>query len=230
MPTVNDFNLAVTESLQDVVTRVVTFIPNLVGAAIILVLGWIVAALLEWAVDNVIRAVGLQTLFERVKVEDVVKKTEAKKDTTGLIAAVVKWIILLVAFIAAADSLNLPQVSEFLNNILAYVPNVVAAAAILIIGAIFAHFMAKVVAGVTMASRLEFAELASSTTRYAILVFTVLAALSQLGIATAFLQTLFTGFVAALAIAGGLAFGLGGQGAAKEWLEKFRKETGIDGK
>lgn len=230
MPTVNDFNLAVTESLQNVVTRVVTFIPNLVGAAIILVLGWIVAALLEWAVDNVVRAVGLQTLFERVKIEDVVKKAEAKKDTTGLIAAVVKWIILLVAFIAAADSLHLPQVSEFLNNILAYVPNVVATAAILIIGAIFAHFMAKVVAGVTRASRLEFADLASSVTRYAILVFTILAALSQLGIASAFLQTLFTGFVAALAIAGGLAFGLGGQGAAKDWLERFRKETGIDGK
>lgn len=230
MLTVNDFNLAVTEALQEVLTRVITFIPNLVGAGIILVIGWIVAALLEWAVDNVVRAIGLQTLFERVKVEDIVKKAEAKKDTTSLIAAVVKWIILLVAFIAAADALNLPQISEFLNQILDYVPSVVAAAAILMIGVIFAHFMAKVVAGVTKASNLHFSELAGSTTRYAILIFTILATLSQLGIATAFLQTLFTGFVGALAVAGGLAFGLGGQGTAKDWLEKFRHETGIDGK
>lgn len=229
MLTVTDFNAAVAESLQDILARVIGFIPNLVGAAVILVVGWIVAALLEWAVDNVIRAVGLQTLFERVKVEDVVKKAEAKKDTTALIAAVVKWIILLVAFVAAADALNLPQISEFLNRILDYVPSVVASAAILIIGTIFAHFMAKVVAGVIKASNLHFPDLVGSTTRYAILIFTILAALSQLGIATAFLQTLFTGFVGALAIAGGLAFGLGGQGTAKEWLEKFRKETGIDG-
>lgn len=229
MLTITDFNAAVAESLQDILARVIGFIPNLVGAGVILVVGWIVAALLEWAVDNVVRAVGLQTLFERVKIEDVVKKAEAKKDTTALIAAVVKWIILLVAFIAAADALNLPQISEFFNQILDYIPSVVAAAAILIIGTIFAHFMAKVVSGVTKASNLHFSDLAGSTTRYAILIFTILAALSQLGIATAFLQTLFTGFVGALAIAGGLAFGLGGQGAAKEWLEKFRKETGIDG-
>lgn len=225
MLTVTDFNLAVTQALQDVLTRVIAFIPNLVGAAIILVIGWIIAALLEWAVDNVVRAVGLQTLFERVKVEDVVKKTDVQKDTTGLIASAVKWILLLVAFIAAADALNLPQVSEFLNQVLEYVPNVVAAAAILIIGAIFAHFMARVVSGVSRASSLHFSQLAGSMTRYAILVFTIIAALSQLGIATTFLQTLFTGFVAALAIAAGLAFGLGGQTAAKEWVEKFQKET-----
>lgn len=227
MLTVADFNAAVTEALQEILTRVIAFVPNLVGAAVILVVGWIVAALLEWAVDNVIRAIGLQTLFERVKVEDVVKKAEGKKDTTGLIAAAIKWVILLVTLVAAADALNLPQISEFLNQVLNYIPSVVATAVILIIGTIFAHFMAKVVSGVTKASNLYFADLAGSATRYSILVFTILAALSQLGIATAFLQTLFTGFVAALAIAGGLAFGLGGQGAAKDLIERFKKETEV---
>jgi len=227
MLTVADFNTAITLALQDILTRVIGFIPNLVGATIILVLGWIVAALLEWAVDNVVRAVGLQTLFERVKIEDIVKKADVKKDTTGLVASAVKWVILLVALVAAADSLNLPQVSEFLNNVLLYVPNVVATAAILIIGTIFAHFMARVVSGVTKASNLNFSELAGSVTRYAIVVFTVLAALSQLGIASTFLQTLFTGFVGAVAIAGGLAFGLGGQTAAKDFIEKFKKETEV---
>lgn len=223
--TVADFNAAVTDSLTDVVSRTIGYIPNLVGAAIILIVGWAVAAVLEWAVDNVLRAVGLQTLFERVKIEDIIKKTEAKKDTTGLVAAVVKWVIMIVSVVAATSVLGLTEVSNFLNSVLGYVGNVAQAAAILVVGAIAAHFFAKVVHGVVRAAQLSFADLAGSATKYAIFSFTIIAALAQLGIATAFLQTLFTGLVAMLAIAGGLAFGLGGQGAVKDLVEKLKKET-----
>lgn len=223
--TVTDFNAAVTESLTDVVSRVIGYIPNLVGAAIILIVGWAVAAILEWAVDNVLRAVGLQTLFEKVKIEDIVKKAEAKKDTSALVAAVVKWVIMIVAFIAATSVLGLAQVSSFLNSVLSYVGVAAEAAVILMVGAIAAHFFSKVVRGVVQAAALGFADLAGSVTKYAILGFTIIAALAQLGIATVFLQTLFTGLVAMLAIAGGLAFGLGGQGAVKDLVEKVKRET-----
>jgi small-conductance mechanosensitive channel len=222
-----EWALSIQTALSEIVSRIIEFVPNILGAVIILILGWIVAALLEWAVENILRAVGLQTLFERSKVEDIVKKIESKKDTSGLIGSVVKWIIILVALIAAADTLKLPQVSNFLDAVLGYVPDVVGAAVILVIGAIFAHFMARVIRSSVKVAKLGFAELASSATKYAILVFTVIAALAQMGIATSFLQTFFTGFVAMLAIAGGLAFGLGGQGVAKEMLEKIRKETEI---
>lgn len=223
--TVADFNAAVTDSLTDIVSRAISYIPNLVGAAIILIVGWVVAAVLEWAVDNVLRAVGLQTLFEKAKVEEVVKKTESKKDTTGLAAAVVKWVVMIVAVIAAMSVLGLTEVSSFLNSVLDYVGAAAQAAVILVIGAIAAHFFSKVVRSVVAAAQLSFAELAGSVTKYSILGFTVIAALAQLGIATVFMQTLFTGLVAMLAIAGGLAFGLGGQGAVKDLVEKVKKET-----
>ncbi|TSC93108.1 MAG: small-conductance mechanosensitive ion channel [Candidatus Berkelbacteria bacterium Licking1014_7] len=220
-----EWTLSIQTALSEILTRLVEFIPNIFGAIIILIVGWIIAALLEWAVENILRAVGLQTIFERAKIEDVVKKTESKKDTSGLVASAVKWVVIIVALMAAADVLRLSQVASFLNDVLGYVPSVVSGAATLVIGAILAHFMARVVRSAVSAAKLNFAELAGSTTKYAILVFTVLAALSQFGIATVFLQTLFTGFVALVAIAGGLSFGLGGQAAAKELLEKVRKET-----
>lgn len=230
MTTFEEWTLSIQNALSDIISRMVAFIPNIFGALLILVIGWIVAALLEWAVENILRAIGLQTLFERAKIEDIVKKAETKKDTTGLISAAFKWIIILVALIAAADILQLTPISRFLDGVLGYAPSVIAATVIFVIGAIFAHFMAKVVKGAVMAAKLSFADLAASVTKYAILVFTFLAVLVQLGIATALIQTLFTGFVAMLAIAGGLAFGLGGQGAAKEVLEKIRKETEISQK
>lgn len=227
MLTFTDWTSAISNSLADIVTRVIDFIPSIFGAVVILIIGWIVASLLEWAVENVVRAVGLQTLFEKAKIEEVVKRAESTKDTSGLIGAVIKWIILLVTFIAAADVLKLTQISEFLDNILSYIPSAIAGAAILLIGTIFAQFMSKIVRSSVVAAKLSFADAAASAVRYGIMVFTVLAALVQLGIAVELLNTLFTGLVAMLAIAGGLAFGLGGQGVAKEVIEKIKKETEI---
>jgi len=225
--TFQEYTLTISDALTEIVNRVIGFIPSMVGAIVILIVGWIVASLLEWAVENILRAVGLQTLFEKSKIEEIVKKTESKKDTSGLIGAVVKWVLMLVSLIAAADVLGMTQISSFLDSVLGYVPSVIASATILIIGAIFAHFMASVVRSSVTAAKLAFAEVASALVKYAILVFSFLAALSQLGIASALIQTLFTGLVAMLAIAGGLAFGLGGQGTAKDLVEKIRKEAEI---
>lgn len=214
----------VAEVLQDIWTRILDFIPELLGALVILIIGWIVADLLAWVVDRVIRLVRLPDLFKSARVEDLVKRSGAQLDTTGLIAALVRWVLILVAFIAAADTLNMQSVEQFLNRVLGYIDNVVAAGAILLIGAIFAHFMAGVIKGAISAAKLSFVEMVGNIVKYAILVFSVLAALSELGIAERFLETLFVGIVAFVAIAGGLSFGLGGQHVAKQWLEKLKKE------
>ncbi|PJB51708.1 hypothetical protein CO100_01810, partial [Candidatus Berkelbacteria bacterium CG_4_9_14_3_um_filter_33_5] len=124
--TFREYTLTISDALTEIVNRVIGFIPSLVGAIVILIVGWIVASLLEWAVENILRAVGLQTLFEKAKIEEIVKKTESKKDTSGLIGAVVKWVLMLVALIAAADVLGMTQVSSFLDSVLAYTPSVVA--------------------------------------------------------------------------------------------------------
>jgi hypothetical protein len=218
---------AVQTTWTDVFTRLLDFIPTLIGAAVILVVGWIVADLLYLAVDRLFRAAGLQGLFERARVESVLKRAKAGSDTTGLLAGFVKWVVVLVAFLAAADILGLSAVTDFLNSVLAYVPNVAGAALILLVGAIFANWLGRVVTGSVSAAKLWYADAAGALTRYSILVFSVLAALAQLNIATTVIQTLLTGLVAMLAIAGGLAFGLGGQSAAKEWVEKFRRELEI---
>ena len=204
--------------------RFVAFLPSLIGAVIILVVGWIIGMIVAMLVDRLFRLIGLQALFEKAKVEDVLKKANSDKDATALLAAVARWIIYLVAFIAAANTLKLTAVADFLNSILAYVPQVVIAVAIVLIGLVLAHFLAAVVKGSINSAGLAFADTAALLVRWSIIIFTVLAALAQLGIAAQMINTLFVGLVAFLAIAGGLAFGLGGQGAAKEWIEDIKKE------
>lgn len=219
-----DWFTAVSDSWITIWDRFVNFLPNLIGAAIILVIGWIAAMLVAILIDRLFRIIGLQTLFEKAKVEDIIKKGNIDKDATALLASVAKWIIYLVSFIAAANTLRLPDVANFLDRILAYLPAVVASAAILLIGLVLAHFLANVIKGSLSAAGFTMADAVSSITRYAIIVFTFLAVLVQLGIAESLIRTMFIGFVAFLAIAGGLAFGLGGKDTAQEILEKIRKE------
>lgn len=224
MALLQDWGGAVSDAWSNIITRVINFVPNIVGAVLILVLGWIVAILLAKIVDQILRWLQLPTVFKEAKIEDLVKKTGAKLDTVGLISALVKWILILVVFIAAVETLKLTSISSFLDTVLGYAPAVVAAAGIFLVGVILAHFLGNVVEGAVRAAELSHAGTLGSIARWSVWVFTLLAVLSQLGIAEGLIRTLFTGFVAMLAIGGGLAFGLGGQGVAREVLEKLKKD------
>jgi hypothetical protein len=215
---------ALTQSFNNIFDRISNFLPNLLGAVVILVLGWIVAVLLAKLIDKVLRIIGLQTLFEVTKVEDVVKKGKFRTDTTGVISSLVKWIILVIVFLTAADVLRLPQIVDFFSVILGFVPNVIAAVAVILIGAVLAKFLGDIVRGSAEAGGLAYANLLATITVWAIWVFAVLAALMEVGVASTLIKTLFTGFVALVAIAGGLAFGLGGQDAAKRLIGKIEKD------
>lgn len=220
----SDWLTMTSDAWTNIWDKFINFLPNLIGAVIILILGWLVGMLVAILLDRLFRIIGLQTLFEKAKVEDILKKSDVEKDSTALLASVAKWIVYVVAFIAAANVLQLNAIADFLDRILNYLPQVIAAGAILLIGLILANFLAVVIKGALRSSGLGLADTIAVVARYAIIVFAFLAAIAQLGIAQTMLNTLFIGLVAFLAIAGGLAFGLGGQGAAKEWLENLKKQ------
>lgn len=215
---------AVSASFNGILIRLANFIPDLIGAVLVLIFGWLLALLLEQIVERVLRAVGIARLFERARIEDLIRRTGSSRDTVGLIGGLVKWIVYIATFLAAAEILGLDAVSDFLNQILVYMPDVVAAVAIVLIGGILAQFLSEVVRGAVSAASLGYAGFLAGLTRWSIWVFAVLAALYQLGVASGIIQTLITGLVAALALASGLAFGLGGQKTAAEILEKVRKD------
>lgn len=220
----NDWLTYTSDSWTNIWDKFINFLPNLIGALIILILGWLIGMLVAILLDRLFRIIGLQSLFEKAKVEDILKKSDIEKDSTSLLASVAKWIIYLVAFIAAANILNLTSIASFLDRILNYLPQVIAAGAILLIGLVLANFLGYIVKGALRSSGLGLADVISVVVRYAIIIFAFLAAIAQLGIAQAMLNTLFIGLVAFLAIAGGLSFGLGGQGVAKEFLENLKKQ------
>lgn len=217
---------AVLNPLQDIWTRFLVFLPSLLGAIIILLIGWIVAAGLDRLVTQILKQLKIDAALNRVGTKTLFDRAGVDFDFSDFIGALVRWTILLIAFLAAADVLGLSKVTDFLNQILVYLPNVFVAIAILLIGVLAAHFFAGVVRGAAGAARIKAAQFLAAMTKWVIYIFTILVALSQLGIAASIIDRLITAIFLMVALAGGLAFGLGGQKAAADTLDDIRKDIG----
>lgn len=210
-------------SLQEVWVSLAMFVPSLIGAVLVFLIGWIVAEALGKVVEQVVRSLRVDTLLHKLDVSRVVERAGWKLNAGAFVGWLVKWALVISFLLASANILGLTAVSDFLKDVLLYVPNVVVAALILIIAALVADVVERVVRGSVEAAGYR-GSLVGIVVRWSIWVFAFLVILPQLGIATALIQTIVTGFVAALAIAFGLSFGLGGKDMAASVLERVRSE------
>lgn len=216
---VTDWGDAVLVSATDALRNFLGFLPQLVGAILVLVIGWIIAGLVAALIQRILERVGFERAAQSTGIADFVKRSGSDWTVSKVVAEIVKWFIRLIALQAAASILGMEQVSQIINSILLWLPNLVVALAIIVIGALLARFVGGVVRGATSEMGFGNPDLIAGIARYAIIVFAVIAAVDQLGIAETVVNTLFTGLVVAVALAFGLAFGLGGQQTAARIAE-----------
>lgn len=211
-----DTTNAVTTSLQPIFN----YIPKLVFALLVILVGVLVA----WAVKTIIvkglRFVKIKPYTDAVGLNKVFT---AKIDFPELLGDLAKWIVIIVTLLPAFEILGLQRVADLTEQVVAYLPSVVIAVVIVVVGVAVADLLARVVESTAQTIGASTAAIAADVTRWAVVVFVILASLMELGIATAIIGTMVTAFFAMLAIAGGLAFGLGGQEAAKKAIERATK-------
>jgi Trk-type K+ transport system membrane component len=222
--TVNTWSQVLTQSFQDLWIGVIGFVPNLVVAILIVIIGWAVGVLLGRVVAQIIKSLRLDEGLRKAGLEEFLNRGGINLNSGAFVGALVKWFVLLVFTIAALDVLRLNQVTLFLRNILEYIPQVVVAVLILLAAGIIGDALKRVVVSSARSAELKSSGFLGSVTKWAIWIFAILVALTQLGIAPMIINTLFTGFVVALSLAFGLAFGLGGQEAASRVVDKMGKE------
>lgn len=221
----NTWGEVLTLSFQNLWIGVLNFVPNLVVAIVILVLGWLIGALLGRAIAQVFRALKIDDALRRAGLETFLRRGGINLDSGAFIGALVKWFVIVVFLVAALDILGLAQVNLFLQEVvLGYLPRVLAAALVLLVAGVIGDVVGRVVVTTARTAGVQSAHFAGAVAKWAIWIFAILVALSHLGIAAAFSQTLFTGFVIAISLAVGLSFGLGGQEAAGRFIEKLRAE------
>jgi len=214
-----------TVSFQNLWLGVVSFVPNLVVAIIIVILGWLIGALFGRAIWQVFRSLRVDEALRRAGFESFLRRGGMNLDSGAFIGGLVKWFVILVFLVAAFNVLGLTQVNLFLREVvIAYLPRVIVAALILLVGGVVGDVTDRVVVTAAKSAEIHSAHFAGTLAKWAIWIFALLVALSQLGIAAAFSQTLFTGVVIAISLALGLSFGLGGQEAAGKFIARLGNE------
>jgi hypothetical protein len=203
----------------------VNFVPGLLGAIILFIIGWVVGSIVGKAITQLVAILKIDKLFESAGAKDFMNRAGFNLNVSGFIGVVTKWFIVVVFLMAALQIIGLTQVNDFLSEtVLFYLPKVIIASLVLIIATVLADTMKKLVQVSAQAAGVRSANMLGSITLYAIWIFAFIVALSELGIASAFMQILFTGFIAALAIALGLSFGLGGKEVAGRAVERLASD------
>jgi hypothetical protein len=217
---IQDWGTALFNALANAVNLILTFIPRLIGFLVILVVGLIIAALVERAVSYLLRRVGFDRIADRIGLTRFEQRMGVRMDAARILGKIVYWFIVLIFLVPAADALGVPAVSNILNTLVAYIPNVFVAILVLFLGTLAATVVADLVRGAVASANIGNPNIFAGIARWAIIGFAALVALEQLQITPTLLNELFGAIVAALAIAFGLAFGLGGQEAARRWLAR----------
>lgn len=220
---------ALRASLAGALNTILSIIPKLLGFAGIVIAGWLVSSLLARAVAVVLQAVRFNDLARRSGFAGFVQKMGVRQDAATVIAGVVKWFVRLITLVVAFDLLGLPAVSGVFQQLLLWLPNLLVALVVLVIGGLAAKALARLVRGTTAEGGFSNPDVLAAVTKVAVWAFTIVVAVNQVGIATELINTLLIGVVGALALASGLAFGLGGRDRAAEILDRLGRRTDLPG-
>lgn len=214
-------------TLEQVWVDVASLIPSILMAIVLLVLGWILGAGFGRIVAQLVETLKIDAALRSAGVDAVVTRMGHTLNAGAFLGALVKWFVIAIFLVVALEVLQLTQVTAFLSQIVFfYLPQVIVAVLILLIAAVVADFVQELVVGAAKAAEIGSPYFVGSVARWSIWIFAILAALDQLSVASAFVQTLFTGIVVAISLALGLAFGLGGQQAAARYIERVSAELG----
>lgn len=218
---VTDWTAGLITGLTAGMARLFGAIPNILGALILLIVGWIIAGIVAGLVTKLCRAIHVDTVGDRVGVNGFLQQAGTSLKASNILGEIVKWVIRLVFVEMAAEQLGMPQISLIINQILGFIPNIIVAVVILGVGAFLGQLLGGIVRGAALEAKLGNANLLARLTYGAVIAFAVIAALNELNVAPVVVNTLYIGLVAALALALGLAFGLGGRDTAARLTEKW---------
>jgi small-conductance mechanosensitive channel len=207
-------NETLLQPLQNALSTFLSFLPQLVGAIVILIIGYIVAKVLQAVVGRVLQAIGFDGWMEKGGIKQFFDRAQTNYTPATVIGMLVFWFVFIIALTMAADALGIPQVSAVLGQLIAFIPNIIAAILILILAALLANFVSGIVRGATGSNVL------ASVAQYAIIVYAAFAALTQLGIAVQLTAPTFLILLGGVALAAALAFGIGGREVAGEIIQK----------
>ena len=214
----------IVEPVREMLTKIMAYLPVLLGALIILIVGWIVAKIIRSIVNGVLKVVRFDALADKAGISEVLRKGDLKTSTRQVVSGLVYWLVMVMVLVMVANALGLPKASDILSNLFAYVPKVIAALLVLVVAMFLASFISGIVKVAAGNADLPKPEILAGISRWAIIIFALTIALAQLGIAALLVTATFNIILGGIVLALALAFGLGGKDAAARYLDELKQK------
>lgn len=202
-----------------------SMIPSIVNALIILIIGWVLAKIIQWLVYKLSHALGIDRLAQKSGVHRFLEKRGIKRGFSGLASSIFFWMIILIVMVKFFNLLGLEVVSDLLNQFLFFIPNVLIASVLIILGFYLAEFVSSLVVGSLEESSFENPELIGKLVFYCIGFFTLAIALTQIGIGETIITNVVSIFFGSIGLAFAIAFGLGAKDWASNIMNKYFRNS-----
>lgn len=206
---------------SDIWQSFIDVLPNIAGAIIVFIIGWIAAKIISKVIKKIFVSIGIDKLAQQLNEIEMIEKMNTKIVPSSIFSTFIYYIVLLIFSIAATELLQFPAVSELVKDILNYIPNLIAAIIVLGIGFVFADFLRNIVLTTTRSLGIPSAKIIASFVFYFIVLMTVVTALTQMGIDTAFISTNLTVILAGGVFAFALGYGLASKDTMSNFLASF---------
>jgi hypothetical protein len=217
MNTLSKIGQQIVDSLLEVLNAAIAWLPNFLGAIIILIIGALVARLIQRAIKELFKLIKLESASDKLGVQDKIKTIGIESNITNILSGLIYWIILLVFVSSAASILQIPAVTTFVNKLIGWLPAIFAGLVIMVLGVMVAEAITNIL------DKVKFGKTYKTVVRWFILVVAFITAVEQIGINITFLTENLQILVGGLALAFGIAFGMGGREKAKDFLEAHWK-------
>ena len=216
------WNELIAEPVRQMLTKILNFLPVLLGALLILIIGWIVAKAIRRLINWLLVMARFDVMADKTGISEVLRKGNLAISAREVISGLVYWLIIIMVLVMAVDALGLPKASDVLTSLFDYVPKVIVALLVLIVAMFLANFVSGIVRTAAGNANLPSPDLIASISRWAIIIFAATIAMEQLGIAPLLVGTAFNIILGGVVLALALAFGLGGKDAAAKYLDDLK--------
>jgi hypothetical protein len=216
-----DWSVILIEPVKAMLIRAATFLPTLIGILVILIVGWIVAAILKSVVVKLLKTIQFDVASEKSGLSDILRKGGIKNTLSELMGGLIYWIVMLLVFMAALNALGMTVVAALLDKVILYIPNVIAAIFIISLGIFFASIIGSIVMTASMNAGIKQGKLLSQVTQTVIVIFAAIMTLEQLNIATTVLTTTITVLLGSMGLAIAIAVGLGSKDIAGKLMQEL---------
>ncbi len=213
----------IADPIRQMLSRIMAYLPTLLGALVILIVGWIVAKAIRRLVDWLLKVTRFDTLADKAGISEVIRKGDLKISAREVVSGLVYWLVIIMVLVMVVNALGLPKASDVLTSLFAYVPKVIAALLVLVVAMFLASFVSGIVQTAAGNANMPRPEVFAGVSRWAIIIFAATIALGELGIATLLVTATFNIILAGICFALAIAFGLGGKDAAARYLDELKK-------